>query len=145
MSTSEAVTDGQFDEIAETLGTPDFSDFADDSNPSPDITEAIMSDEQPSQSVAVGAGDMVVVTTKFITSYLAARRGEHWALTKDEAIELKNAVDAVAPDMQMSPGWTLGAVVVGITAPRILTDVQVQRALEEAEQEGSDDAQTPAT
>ncbi|WP_462172009.1 hypothetical protein [Pseudoalteromonas xiamenensis] len=117
------------EDVQPNLGEPNFAMFEDD-NPSPEITEAVLNSSESAQSVAVGAGDITVVMAKFATSFMAKRNGEHWRLSKEEAEELKHSMDALVPDLSLSPAWTVAAVVVGITAPRILTDFQIQQDME---------------
>ncbi|MGA4608459.1 MULTISPECIES: hypothetical protein [Pseudoalteromonas] len=126
------------DTIAEELGQPDFSSFETDS---PEITGEIMASEGGGQSVSVGAGDMTVIVAKFATGYMARRNGEHWNLQPEEAEELSKAMDALVPDMNLSPTWAAVAVVTGIFAPRIITDMQIQ---EEIEINGGEDDQSKA-
>ncbi|MBQ4860338.1 hypothetical protein J8L98_01365 [Pseudoalteromonas sp. MMG013] len=127
MNDEETTT--QVDEVSENLGTPDFSAFIEES---PDITQELMHDDKGGNA-AVGAGDVTVVMARFLTSFMASRNGEHWKLSEGEANELKHSMDTLIPDLELSPGWAVAAVAVGITAPRILTDFQIQKELDEKE------------
>ncbi|WP_105180549.1 hypothetical protein [Pseudoalteromonas sp. T1lg21] len=123
------VPEQQIDDIANRLGTPNFDVFGDDD--SPDITKQILAEDGSKEKPKINPGDLLSTMIVFGTNYLAARRGPHWELREDEARELSHCIDEAMPDVEMSPLWALGAVSVGIFAPRIMTDISISQELEE--------------
>lgn len=134
------VSEQQIDDIASRLGTPNFDAFGDDD--SPDITQQILAEDGPKEKAKINPGDLLSTMIVFGTNYLAARRGEHWVLREDEARELSHCIDEAMPDVEMSPLWALGAVSVGIFAPRIMTDISLSQ---EQEEQSDDETTTEAT
>jgi hypothetical protein len=132
MSLENDVPEQTIDDIAARLGSPDFGDFANDEK-SPEITDQVMAEK--GEKTKINPGDLLSTMMVFGTNYLAARRGEHWVLTEDEARALSHAIDEAMPDVEMSPMWALGAVSVGIFGPRIMTDIQVNKIEKENEDE----------
>lgn len=130
------VPEQHIDDIANRLGTPNFDTFGDDD--SPDITKQVLAEDEPKKKPSINPGDLLSTMIVFGTNYLAARRGPHWELREDEARELSHCIDEAMPDVEMSPLWALGAVSVGIFAPRIMTDISISQELEEQ----SDDEET---
>ena len=140
MSLKTDVPEQTIDDIAARLGSPDFGDFADDEK-SPEITDQVMAEQ--GEKPKINAGDLLSTMVVFGTNYLAARRGEHWVLSEDEARGLSHAIDEAMPDVEMSPMWALGAVSVGIFGPRIMTDINLDKVEEANEDEETTD--TPKT
>ncbi|MBE0378984.1 hypothetical protein [Pseudoalteromonas prydzensis] len=136
MSLENDVPEQTIDDIAARLGSPDFGDFADDEK-SPEITDQVMAEK--GETPKINAGDLLSTMVVFGTNYLAARRGEHWVLSEDEARGLSHAIDEAMPDVEMSPMWALGAVSVGIFGPRIMTDINLSKIEEENEDEETTD------
>ncbi|WKD24042.1 hypothetical protein NDQ71_02815 [Pseudoalteromonas sp. KG3] len=136
MSLEQDVSEQTIDDIAARLGSPDFGDFADDEK-SPEITDQVMAEK--GETPKINAGDLLSTMVVFGTNYLAARRGEHWVLSEDEARGLSHAIDEAMPDVEMSPMWALGAVSVGIFGPRIMTDINLSKVEEENEDEETTD------
>ncbi|MEI8706694.1 hypothetical protein [Pseudoalteromonas sp. B62] len=136
MSLENDVQEQTIDDIAARLGSPDFGDFADDEK-SPEITDQVMAEK--GETPKINAGDLLSTMVVFGTNYLAARRGEHWVLSEDEARGLSHAIDEAMPDVEMSPMWALGAVSVGIFGPRIMTDINLSKIEEENEDEETTD------
>ncbi|MEI8606660.1 hypothetical protein [Pseudoalteromonas sp. B160] len=143
MSLKTDVPEQTIDDIAARLGSPDFGDFGDfaDDEKSPEITDQVMAEQ--GEKPKINAGDLLSTMVVFGTNYLAARRGEHWVLSEDEARGLSHAIDEAMPDVEMSPMWALGAVSVGIFGPRIMTDINLDKVEEANEDEETTD--TPKT
>lgn len=127
-------------EIESELGSPDFSSvFENDDAELSEIAEFSHGESAPKQA---GVGELVGVVAVFATNFLADRKGDHWRLKPEEAQALSQAVDDVMPEQELSPAWALGAVTVGIFAPRIMVDIQLQQALEEKEVSDSDEKES---
>jgi hypothetical protein len=116
-------------EIEPDLGAPDFSGFADD-----EPIEITGVDMPKAKKEKIQAGELIAVCIGMSFNFIAARKGEHWKLSPDEAGELASATNDVIeeymPDFETSPVVVLAAVGAGIMAPRLMTDMQIKAMAE---------------
>ena len=88
-------------------------------------------------------GEAIAFLYKTVFEIVAARKGAHWVLAKDEALALGAATDDCLPEDTELPPWaTLAVVGCTVVAPRIMIDAEIakkQAAAEAKEAEGAKD------
>jgi len=117
-------------EVEQDLGAPDFTDLLDDDEKT--LIDSVANDDSESDELTddatgMAVGELVGMGVMFLTDYLAERRGEHWNVSTKELKQLAKAVDGSVPDTELSPAWALVAVSVGMFAPRVVVDIQLNK------------------
>lgn len=95
--------------------------------------------EPAGEPAGMSSAELCAVMLSVGFGFLAARRGDHWALSPDESEQLGAATGAVldkyVPDLEAGPEWALIGVSMMVVLPRIMMDRQ---ALEKQREGASD-------
>jgi hypothetical protein len=125
------------------LGRPDFGDFLDEE---PEIGESDVP-KSNKKTASLGVGEAIAGLSVIFCKFISSKKGEHWALSQEEALELGQASEDVIleyfPNAEASPLLILGGVSLAIVAPRMMVDAKIQNELELKKQKrGSENADT---
>lgn len=110
----------------------DLEALVDDFQPEP---EAVPGAVVPDQA-AIDSGQMCATCLSVGFGLVASRRGNHWALSDEEAEQFGGALGAVldkyCPDIEGGPEYALIVAAGMVIAPRFLIDKRLEAANDEA-------------